>query len=313
MAQEYEKRFYTLDGKTRITIYREEYPESPRDMTDEPFHCEDWSRDRSIMNKKEEESCSSSPRKLLEYMISHYGDHRKIIDTLINEGKKKDAGTELNDILIYNRSERGWSLMSYATHYDYESRKNKCSWYQEYLFEEKRECLSVDDMLDLLCDSTIEYIIEHCMTDKVKLASYGFGYYGGISFDNEVSCESEGICWLEKDEFLKYAGGDNSEWVKKEEQVWKEKSLTEIEWLCDELDAWSNGYVYGYQIEHKHVVKVTEQHEDGTIKEYERIDWDDDFGDSCWGFYGDLWKEENLNYILESAGLKKEELTEEAA
>ena len=304
MAQEYEKRFYTKDGDTRVTIYRDEYPESPRDMTDEPLNCEDWSRDKSIMNKKEQESCSSSPRNLLEYMISHYGDHRKIIDLLISEGKKKDEGTELNDVLIYNRSERGWSLMSYATHYDYESRKNKCSWYQEYLFEEKRECLSVDDMLDLLCDSTIEYIIEHCMTDKVKLASYGFGYYGGISFYDEVSCKSEGICWLEKDEFMKYSG--------QTEEYWK-KPLTEIEFLCDELDAWSNGYVYGFVVEdcikskvHKEYINVDKEDED-----YEEEEWEET--DSCWGFYGDLWKEKNLNYILEGAGFKKEELTEEAS
>ena len=301
MSKDYEKRFYTLDGKTRITIYREEYPESPRDMTDEPFHCEDWSRDKSIMNEKEQEYKVSSARIRIERLAEEFGDYKKIIDFLVENGKHMTDGKSVcNNALVYDKSLHGWALKEYTKWYG----EKEHNWKDADFFDGKKYDIDLYTLLDVVLDGTIDYIAENCMTDKVKLASYGFGYYGGISFDDEVSCKSEGICWLEKDEFLKYSGND--------EEYWK-KPLTEIEWLCDELDAWSNGYVYGYKVEHKHVVKVTEQHEDGTIKEYERIDWDDDWDDSCWGFYGDLWKEENLNYILCEAGFKREELTEDAA
>ena len=55
MANEYVKRLTTADGGTRITVYRDEYAENPRYMTDEPLHCEDWHRNCSIMLKKERE------------------------------------------------------------------------------------------------------------------------------------------------------------------------------------------------------------------------------------------------------------------
>ena len=112
------------------------------------------------------------------------------------------------------------------------------------------------------------------------MMSYGFGYYGGISFYNEVSTDSEGICWLEKDEFLKYSGC--------KEEDWKEKSLDEIEWLLDELKAWGDNEVYGFVVEdcikskvHKEYTNVDKEDED-----YEEEEWEE--SDSCWGYYGDI-------------------------
>ena len=45
MANELVKRFIKKDGSRRISFYREDYAENPRYMTDEPLHCEDWSRE----------------------------------------------------------------------------------------------------------------------------------------------------------------------------------------------------------------------------------------------------------------------------
>ena len=51
MERDLVKRMVKKDGSQRISFYREEYAENPRDMWDFPLHCEDWSRDYSIMNK----------------------------------------------------------------------------------------------------------------------------------------------------------------------------------------------------------------------------------------------------------------------
>ena len=139
--------------------------------------------------------------------------------------------------------------------------------------------------------------------------SYGFGYNGDISFYHEFSTDSEGICWLEKDEFLKYAGGDNSEWVKKEEQVWKEKSLDEIEFLLDELKAWGDNEVYGFVVEDciKSVVNKRYINLNKDDEEYEENEWEE--SDSCWGFYGDI--DEVKVSMFDQAGLDINEFEEE--
>lgn len=302
MNKDYEKRFYTSDGKTRITIYREEYPESPRDMTDEPFHCEDWSRDCSIMSKKERESCSSSARRLLEYMIRNYGDYKKIIDTLVDNGHKiGNDKVSCGTALSYDKYRKTWLLLGDINCYFGNEIEN--GWYEYNVLDGKKYDLDICAIVEDCTDDAIDYLATNCMTDNVKIMSYSFGYYGEISFNEEFSTDSEGICWLEKDEFLKYSGNS--------EEYWKSKTLTEIEFLCDELEAWGNNEVYGFIVE-KAVKKIVNtrypdgEHDD-TEEEY--TDWEEE--ESCWGFYGELSKSEE--WILDEAGFKREELTEDAA
>ena len=52
MERDLVKRFIKKDGSQRISFYRDEYAENPRDMTDEPLHCEDWSRDYNYMEQE---------------------------------------------------------------------------------------------------------------------------------------------------------------------------------------------------------------------------------------------------------------------
>jgi hypothetical protein len=150
-------------------------------------------------------------------------------------------------------------------------------------------------------DDAIDYLATNCMTDKVKIMSYGFGYYGDISFYHEFSTDSEGICWLEKDEFLKYSGND--------EEYWNGKSLDEIEWLLDELKAWGDNDVYGFVVEdcikskvHKEYTNVDKEDED-----YEEEEWEE--SDSCWGYYGDI--DEVKVSMFDQAGLDINEFEEE--
>ena len=302
MAKELVKRFIKKDGSQRISFYQDVYAENPRDMTDEPLHCEDWSRDYSITNKQDRESKSSSARDLLAYMIENYVDYKKIIDFLVENGKHMTDGyCKSNDALVYNKSEHRWDLMSDMLHYNSETRKNEMGWCLNNHYYEKKYYIDLCGLLDDVCDSTIDYLAQNFLGDKVKIMSYDFGYYGDISFYHEFSTDSEGICWLEKDEFLKYSGC--------KEEYWNGKTLDEITWLIDALKAWGDNDVYGFVVEncikskiHKEYTNVDKEDED-----YEEEEWEE--SDSCWGFYGDI--DEVKVSMFDQAGLDINDFEEE--
>ena len=298
MANDLVKRMVKKDGSQRISFYRMEYAENPRNTTDEPLHCEDWSRDYSIMNKNEREYKASSARICIERLAGEFGDYKKIIDFLVENGKHMTDGKSVcNNALVYDKSLHGWALREYTKWYG----EKEYNWKDASFFDGKKYDIDLYTLLDVVLDDTIDYIAENCMTDKVKVMSYGFSYYGGISFDHEFSTNSEGICWLEKDEFLKYSGH--------KEEYWKEKRLDEIEWLLDELKAWGDGDVYGFVVEdcikskvHKEYTNVDKEDED-----YEEEEWEE--SDSCWGYYGDI--DEVKVSMFDQAGLDINEFEEE--
>ena len=302
MANELVKRFITKDGKHRISIYREEYAENPRYLTDEPLHCEDWVIDYSIMNKKESTNRSNGARGLLEYMVREYGDHNAIMSVLFENGKHiRDGKRNGSDALAYERSSKRWVHYVYSAHYNYETRKYENSWYERESFDCKKEELYVDDVLDTCEDDTIDYFVEKCMTDGVKLGSYYFGYNGSITFSDGADTDSVGICWLEKDEFLKYSGCS--------EECWKSKTLKDIDWLWEEIEAWGDNDVYGFVTETAVRTIINTHYPDGEREDSTReiTEWEEK--DSCWGFYGELDKIEND--ILNDAGYKLDELVED--
>ena len=295
MERDLVKRFIKKDGSQRISFYRDEYAENPRYTTDEPLHCEDWSRDYSIMNKQEREyeKCSCSDR--LRILIGLYGNKDAIIELLKANGKD-GTHTHYENALMYDRSTKEWLLKSWQPSWkDYQGNVYDAHWKEEASFCCKFNDIELYDLTDYLSDEQIDTICsEDMFTNKVKIMSYGFGYDGNISFYHEFSTDSEGICWLEKDEFLKYSGC--------KDEYWNGKSL-------DEIDAWSNNEVYGFVVEdcikskvHKEYTNVDKEDED-----FEEEDWEE--SDSCWGFYGELDKVEDD--MFESAGLNKEEFEEE--
>ena len=283
------------DGSQRISFYRDEYAENPRDMTDEPLHCEDWDGNCSIMNKQERESKSESARKLLEYLLRNYGDWKKMLGKLKANGKE-ETHDMYDCCLRYDNSRKEWLLMMW-----YKPYQEVLGWWEQTSYDCKFEDIDIYDVLYEVSDETIGEFAKDCFTDKVKVASYEFGYYGSISFDDEVSYDSDGICWLEKDEFLKYSGC--------KEDYWQSKTLTEIEWLCKEIEAWGDNDVYGFVVEdcikskvHKEYTNVDKDDED-----YEEEEWEE--SDSCWGYYGELDKVEG--WVFEENGLNKEYFEEE--
>lgn len=292
------KTFNTKDGKFRVKIYRDENAENPRDMTDEPLHCEDWSRNCTIMGKQDRETQSASARDLIAYLLSRYGKREEIISMLIENGKHMtDGKSKCNNALVYDRSMRCWVLKEYVKWYGEE----EFDWKDAEFCECKREDIDIETLLEDCLDSTIdEFCDAKFWTDGVKMASYSFGYYGGISFDNDFSTDSEGICWLEKEEFLKYSGC--------KEEYWNAKTLREIEFLIEEIEAWTADEVYGFVVEEKHGYRIHKESidHDEEPQDYEEVEWEET--GSCWGYYGELDK--NLKWILGEAGYKMEELEE---
>jgi hypothetical protein len=302
MEKDLVKRFIKKDGSQRISFYREEYADNPRYNTDEPLHCEDWSRNYSIMNKHERETKSDNACKWIRYMLERYGNTKEIFNVLF-ENAKSDKHDEGDNALVYDKSRHEWILNYWIEPWkDYNGEIHGNCWSEEASFCCKINDLTAWDVASYLSDEQIEVFADNkYFTDGIKIASYSFGYYGGISFSEEFSTDSEGICWLEKDEFLKYSGC--------KEEDWKEKSLDEIEFLLDELKAWGDNDVYGFVVEdcikskvHKEYTNVDKENED-----YEEEEWEE--SDSCWGFYGDIDKV--TPYMFDNAGLKQEDFEEE--
>ena len=300
--KDFVKRFISKDGMTRLTVYRDEQGYNPRDMTDEPLHCEDWSRNYSIMNKHERETKSENACNRIRYMLERYGNTKEIFKVLF-ENAKSDKHNEGDNALVYDKSRHEWILNYWNESWkDYNGEIHGNCWSEEVSFCCKIKDLTAWDIASCLSDEQIEaFADEKYFTDGIKVMSYGFGYYGEISFSHEFSTDSKGICWLEKDEFLKYSGSD--------EEYWNGKTLDEIEWLLDELKAWSNNEVYGFVVEdcikskiHKEYTNVDKDDED-----YEKEEWEE--SDSCWGFYGEFDKV--VGGMFEQAGLAEEDFDKE--
>lgn len=301
MANDLVKRMVKKDGSQRISFFREEYADNPRDMTDEPLHCEDWSRDYSIMNKHERETKCHNALGWIRYMLERYGNTKAIIDVL-RENAKTEKHVEGDDALMYDASRHEWILNSWIARWtDYSGEIHGNCWSEEVSWEIKLKDLDASDIVPYLSDDMIdEFADEKFFTDGIKIGSYSFGYYGSVSFNDSFSTDSEGICWLEKDEFLKYSGC--------KEEYWKGKSLDEITWLIDALKAWGDNDVYGFVVEdctkskiHKEYTNVDKDDED-----YEEEEWEE--SDSCWGFYGEFDK--SIVYMFDQAGLDINEFEE---
>ena len=302
MERDLVKRFIKKDGSQRISFYRDEYAGNPRDMTDEPLHCEDWLRNYSIMNKQEGETKSDNACKWIRYMLERYGNTKEIVKVL-RENAKAEKHEEDDDALVYDASRHEWILKSWIGGWrDYSGEMHGNCWSEEVSWACKLKDLDASDIVPYLSDDMIEeFSDEKYFTDGIKIGSYTFDYYGGISFSDSFSTDSEGICWLEKDEFLKYSGC--------KEEYWREKTLDEIEWLLDELKAWGDNEVYGFVVEDciKSIINKRYTNVNKDDEEYEEVEWEET--DSCWGFYGKLDK--MISYMFDYTSLKQEDFEEE--
>ena len=145
---EYVKRFITKDGKQRVSIVQEAYAENPRYMTDEPLHCNDWSREYSIMNKDERDVHHySSARSLLNQMLVWYGKREVIIDMLVENGKHMTDGKSVcNNALVYDRSMRRWVLKEHCKYYG----DKEYQWYDAEYFDGRTDRMRAFENVSLI-------------------------------------------------------------------------------------------------------------------------------------------------------------------
>lgn len=302
MERDLVKRMVKKDGSQRISFYLDVCAENPRDMTDEPLHCCDWSRDYSIMNKHERETKSRDAISWVKYMLERYGNTKEIVSVL-KQNANNDKHFDGEMCLKYDKPRHEWILYYWVERWtDYVGEIHGNKWEEEVSYATKLKNITAWDIASYLSDDmAAEFTDKKYFTDGIKIASYSFGYYGTISFDDSFSTDSEGICWLEKDEFLKYSGCD--------EERWNSKTLTEIEWLCDEIEAWGDNEVYGFVVEDciKSVVNKRYTNINKDDEEYEETEWEE--SDSCWGYYGDI--DEVKISMFDQAGLDINEFEEE--
>lgn len=281
----------TKDGKYRVTVDVEEYAENPLDLYDFPLHVNDWDKNCSLVGRKNNEF--DSARKLLEHLLTWYGDSDKIIEKLIINGKS-DFHNEYDTALKYDRRGKQWNLKYWtksnneghlATLCEYDCKKEELDIF-DILYEATDECIS-----DLACD---------CMTDKVKIVGYSFGPYGEIGFRNNFTSESiTGIAYLIKDECV----GDEK-WFTEEQ--WNSQTCIKLaKPEIEEIEAWSEGRVYYFTVEkssqyriHKACLSEQKPMECYTTTEWEEID-------SCHGFYGS--PQYAFEFALDNNDLKKED------
>lgn len=298
MANDVERTLQTKDGNFRVLIIREDYPESPRTLTDEPVYFEDYSREYSVMTRDERDDHYNSMETRAINLIVNYGDRDKIIALLIENGKHlTDGKSKLNNALVYNKSAKAWEVLEYTKFY---SEKN-ATWKMANSFDCTKAELPeyIYEICEVLTENSLEYIFTPEFVPDLKIATYKFGYYGGLQVWEGLDFAGDGLCWIKKAEFLKYTGLT--------EDQWKNEKLSE-NWLIKELEAYADNDVFGYVVEKKVQYDVTEKciSEDRETENYTKTDWEET--DSCWGFYGTI--DEVLPSILDSAGYKMDELQE---
>lgn len=271
------KSFINRDGNVKVTIYNEEYPDNPRNTTDFPLHCVDFSQDYSIMVKTDDRY--REQREFLEHILAQYGDFRKIIDYLMNDGVMDES--KCNNAISFGPKSKTWMLWEYSKFYG----EQNFTWRSIESYDgATRYDIDLYSILENVTDSTINKLLSY-LTDDIKITSFGFCYDGSMYLVNPIDIDNTGFIWLNKTEYLKYPGAS--------EDTWKELKIAELG-ECKELFAWCNNEVYCYEVE-----KGTKFHNTKTnietreTSESDSMEWT--VIDSCSGFYGDM------EYCLECA------------
>ena len=298
MANDVVKTFFTKDRKFKVEIIREEYAENPRTMTDLPIHFEDYSRDYTLMERDERGYRSASLMDRVSSLLATYEDSTKVVEVLLENGKHLTDGNKVcNNALEYNKQTKEWEILEYTKSYS----EKKYSW----KVASSLNCLKTElpeyiyEIIESLSEDTINYIFGLDII-SVKVATYNFGYYGGLSFSDGVDFGGDGLCWIDKKEYLKYTGIN--------EDQWRAEKVSE-NGLIKELIAWADDEVFGFVTEKRVDYDITKKctSEEKETETYSETEWEET--DSCWGFYDEL-DEKQTEWILGEAGYKMAELKE---
>lgn len=268
------------DGKYRLTVHYDECADHPLRNCDFPLHMDDWCRDYSAnptsgTNREHYDSREACMRDL----VATYGDRKKVLELLKDNGKKQFHAID-ECALMYDRSRRAWLLQAWSPGYRHSTweEKREPHWDEVECYDCKEDDLDLYSVAQDLTEETLSDVLTDCMTDEVKVMSYGFHYYGEISFYSRVDADSEGIAWLVKSEATK-------DWLTEEQ--WATKDCYELsEGEREEICAWAEGNVFWFEVEkavrwqtHRECLSEEREPEDYEETEWERMD-------SCGGFYG---------------------------
>lgn len=297
--KDFEKRYVTSDNMFRVSIIREEYPENPRDLTDEPVYFEDYNREYSVMDRTERQNKCSNMAERVYNLFSEYADANKVVDLLIENGKHLTDGKKVcNNALEYNRTTKEWDVLEYTKFYS----EKEYSWKVANSLDCKKAELPeyIYEIAESLTESSLEYICGLDFMPNIKIATYKFGYYGGLNVWEGVDFSGDGLVWIDKKEFLKYTGMN--------EDQWKAEKVSE-NWLVQEVSAWADNEVFGFVTEKRVDYDIAKKctSEEKETETYSETEWEET--DSCWGFYGEL-DEKQTEWILGEAGYKMAELKE---
>jgi len=277
------------DKKYRLTVWYEEGAMHPlMDHLDFPLHMDDWSHDYSARpfahsprHKNKDDHCESRESRM-RYLLSHYGDRQKIVALLKKNGRAKTHG-RYDCALIWNVGRKEWLLCQWEPSWKgYDGTIHQAHWEEVEYYTCRPEIIDVIDLAYDVPDDCLADLIEHCLTDEVKVMSYGFSYDGDISFYSQVYDDSEGIAWIVRSETV--GGG---KWLTEEQWATEDcYSLTAGE--REEICAWASGEVYWFEVEKNVRWKVHREclSEERPAEDYEQEEWEQ--VDSCGGFYGDV-------------------------
>lgn len=273
------------DKKWRLTVHVDEYAEHPLNMCDFPLHMDDWSRyysanptmwHRDESKREHYHDMEACMRQLLVW----YGDEEKIMTALVKKASDKQR-SRYDCALIWNVGRKEWLLCHWETAWiGYDNERIEAHWCEEYAWCCKREEIDLCYVLDYIEGNQLAELMNTCMTDKCKVMSYDFDYYGKLSFYADVDEDCQGIAWLVKDE-----------------AVGEGKYLTEEQWKTqdcymlsrgerEELVAYSEGNVFWYEVEKNVRWKVHREclSEERPDEDYEQEEWEE--VDCIGGFYG---------------------------
>lgn len=258
------KQEESTSGKYRVSVYYDEYAESP---------CTNWDLGATYLfeyndrySNQLSNGCSwrevydpkwdDNNHSLADAVFSIVRDYVSDKDII----KYLKEGTD-SYRLVYNRKDRIWELM-------YNPRTWGKEWSSINWWDCKLEDLDASELLENLdYEDYVDLLTKYGKDIYVKESTLT-GYCQGDSVDVFAFCTKE---------MLEKRRGRNE----KSYKTWQEQADAIMEGEIDCINRWMWGDVYGYILEERK--NFTKTYEDGEVEE--DFEWEET--DSCWGYFED--------------------------
>lgn len=254
------KQEESKNGKYRVSVYYDEYAESPCTNWDlgatylfeynDSYQLHNGCSWREVYNPKWDDNKHS----LADAVFSIVRDY--VSDKDIVKYLKEGTG---NYHLVYNRKDRIWEL--FYDPCEWGKKEHSVNWW-----DCKIDDLDVSELLDCLDYEDLVVLLDKYGKDIYVKASTLTGYCQGDSVDVFAFCTKE---------MLEKRIGHNEKTYK----TWQEQADAIMEGEIDCINRWMWGDVYGYVLEERK--DFTKTYEDGEVEE--DFEWEEI--DSCCGYF----------------------------